>query len=461
MNEQQSSSLSSSSSSSSNLIIPTQLSSNTTTSQQQQLPRQSKMILAPMVRAGHLPLRLLTLYHGAHEVFSEELIALKLRTTKRIENHDLGTIDFIAENSGHQSLIYRTCALEQGKNVIQLGAAGVTEAIQAAQIVAGDVMGIDLNMGCPEKFSTIGGMGSALLKTPQIACDIIHALRQNLPSSIRVSCKIRLLDNEKDTIALMQSLERAGAERITIHARRVSERPRDPARWNDLPLLFSSVQIPVVVNGDFFSYDDTIKVCNEWNSNNTSIHFSSQNLNGFMSARGAIADPAAPFSNFYYENVNHVMDAYLSISSLCDNSFAIDKWFATQVIRYREREPGEKDRSMKLAQSKNMEQLLTAFQLPLRLTRKEYWVPDVKDKNTVENWSMAVENVLKPVWERNPLKKQVDVSNDSMLTATTTTSSSPSKVTIPIRKRIRVVVDGGDGNNSKHDSSNSRDEMMG
>ena len=51
--------------------------------------------------------------------------------------------------------------------------------------------GIDINMGCPLPFSTLGGMGSALLSKPDTVRDILTTLRRNLPNVL--SAKIRLL----------------------------------------------------------------------------------------------------------------------------------------------------------------------------------------------------------------------------------------------------------------------------
>lgn len=56
-------------------------------------------------------------------------------------------------------------------------------------------------MGCPREFSIQGKMGAALLKTPDIACDIIKRLNKEL--KVPVSSKIRLLDGDiKETVYL-------------------------------------------------------------------------------------------------------------------------------------------------------------------------------------------------------------------------------------------------------------------
>ena len=72
-----------------------------------------KWCLAPMVRCGTLPLRLLSLKYGASTVWGPEIIDHKLRQCKRVENKKLGTVDFLMPNG---SLVFRTKrSLEQGK----------------------------------------------------------------------------------------------------------------------------------------------------------------------------------------------------------------------------------------------------------------------------------------------------------------------------------------------------------
>ena len=52
-------------------------------------------ILAPMVRAGTIPLRLLALEYGADTVFTEELIDYGFMRTTRVVNDVLGTVDYV------------------------------------------------------------------------------------------------------------------------------------------------------------------------------------------------------------------------------------------------------------------------------------------------------------------------------------------------------------------------------
>ncbi|KAL4234051.1 tRNA-dihydrouridine(20) synthase [NAD(P)+]-like protein [Mactra antiquata] len=77
----------------------------------------NKVILAPMVRIGTLPTRLLALKYGADIVYSEEIIDHKILSAERIENTVLGTIDYVLSDS---TLVFRTHPEEKGKVVFQM-----------------------------------------------------------------------------------------------------------------------------------------------------------------------------------------------------------------------------------------------------------------------------------------------------------------------------------------------------
>lgn len=148
-------------------------------------------VLAPMVRCGTLPLRLFSLESGADLVYGEELVSMRFERAERVVNEALGSVDVV----GHDGrVLFRTLERERGRCIFQLGTGDGASALRAARLVANDVAAVDLNMGCPKKFSTSGGMGSALLREPERAEDILKTLRRNLPATCGVSCKIRILD---------------------------------------------------------------------------------------------------------------------------------------------------------------------------------------------------------------------------------------------------------------------------
>eukprot|EP01083_Nonionella_stella_P077969 213130_1 len=208
----------------------------------------NQVILAPMVRVGTLPMRLLAAKYGATMVYNEELIDYKVVKLKRTVNEEYGTIDYMEGKKP----IFRT---RPGERVaFQLGTADAVRALRASEVVARDVRAIDVNMGCPKHFSVAGGMGSALLRRPEKARDILTTLKRNL--NLPITCKIRILEDPKETIQLAQTLEHCGIEAMGVHSRYTKDRPRDTAHVELVRPVVDALNIPVIYNGDVFYYKD-------------------------------------------------------------------------------------------------------------------------------------------------------------------------------------------------------------
>ncbi|KAL0968589.1 hypothetical protein UPYG_G00268920 [Umbra pygmaea] len=200
--------------------------------------------LAPMVRVGTLPMRLLALDYGADIVYSEELIDIKMAQCQRVVNEVLGTVDFVAPD---ERVMFRTCKKETERVVLQMGTADPERALIVARLVENDVAAIDVNMGCPKEYSTKGGMGAALLANP----DQIEAILRTLVKGVSkpVTCKIRLLPTLEDTVGLVKRIEKTGVSAIAVHGRLKDERPRHPVHCDFIRAVASAVSIPVIANG--------------------------------------------------------------------------------------------------------------------------------------------------------------------------------------------------------------------
>jgi len=239
-----------------------------------------RTVLAPLVRMGTLPTRLCALDGGASVVCTPEIISFKLARCTRVEQD--GYVEFLAPNG--REVVLRTVPRERARLVCQIGAPNADVAVAAARVVAADVAGIDLNMGCPKHFSVSGGMGAALLKTPDVAASIVAALVKEMHPK-PVSAKIRLLDEVSSTVALMRALADAGAAAITVHARTTPMRPREPALHDELAKVIAAAKmtIPVFVNGDVRTQGEATKA------------LATTGAAGVMVARGAIRNPVAAF----------------------------------------------------------------------------------------------------------------------------------------------------------------------
>ncbi|TMW55201.1 hypothetical protein Poli38472_013092 [Pythium oligandrum] len=271
--------------------------------------------LAPMVRAGTLPLRLLSLRYGADLVYGEEIIDKRIIATTRVENAVLNTVDYVSKNG--DSVVFRTCAEEKGKVVFQIGTADPILALKAAEHVAQDVASIDINMGCPKHFSIQGGMGVALMKKPDVACDIVKTLSRNL--NIPVSAKIRIFEDSQATIDFAKALENAGAVAVGVHGRRADERPVDDAHWDALAPVVSALSVPILVNGDIFNREDLEKIR------------TISGASSFLIARGALSNASIFRKEGMLPYTDVVVD-YLKVAAETDNVFQNTKYNLSRML---------------------------------------------------------------------------------------------------------------------------------
>ena len=128
------------------------------------------LFLAPMVRVGSLPSRLLALEYGADLVWGPEVVDRAIMGTERRVNAATGEVEFVKD----EKQIFSCHPVERPYLIYQVGSSTPENAAEAVRIVTAqdDVAGVDLNCGCPKPFSTLGGMGSNLLTMPDLLCDI-------------------------------------------------------------------------------------------------------------------------------------------------------------------------------------------------------------------------------------------------------------------------------------------------
>ncbi|CAG8568119.1 1594_t:CDS:10 [Ambispora leptoticha] len=216
----------------------------------------NKEILAPMVRVGTLPMRLLALQFGADLVYSPEIVDKSIVASIRTFNESNGLVTYI--NPQSKLACFQTHITEKPKLIFQIGTADPELALQAALTVKQDVAGIDVNCGCPKKFSIQGGMGAALLSNPDLLKQILTNLVQK--SGLPVSCKIRILETKEKTIELCKMIESTGVKAIAVHCRLRDERPRHPGHWDIFRDLVESISIPIIANGDIFTRADITRL---------------------------------------------------------------------------------------------------------------------------------------------------------------------------------------------------------
>ena len=305
-----------------------------------------KLVLAPMVRAGELPTRLLALKHGADLVWSPEIIDIKLIQTERIENKILNTVDFITSNHSNNVVVFRTLPkLESGKLIFQIGSNNVDNAIKAGLKIINDVDGIDLNCGCPKHFSIHSGMGAALLSTPDLLCDILIGLVNKVgkPNGKPISCKIRILDSLEDTETLVKKICKTGIKNLTVHCRTREMRNRDAPRWEYLKRIEQICcenNVSLIMNGKLKDKEHFISTRKALGLPDT--------------VGGMIADCAESNPSVFNDKPltwMKIIKEYLEIAIKMNNNFGNTKYMLGRII------PGKKKMYQYMTRCKNYDEL--------------------------------------------------------------------------------------------------------
>ncbi len=138
---------------------------------------------------------------------------------------------------------------------------------------------IDINMGCPVKKIVSNGEGSALMKDPALAEEIVKAVRSAI--SIPLSVKIRAGWDEKskNAVTLACRLEKAGADMICVHGRTKSQMYNPGVDLDIIKDVKNAVSVPVLGNGDIYTAADAVRMM-EYTG-----------CDGIMVARGAYGNP--------------------------------------------------------------------------------------------------------------------------------------------------------------------------
>ena len=138
---------------------------------------------------------------------------------------------------------------------------------------------IDINMGCPVKKVTGNGEGSALMKNPVLAGEIIEAVVK--ATHLPVTVKIRA-GWDKDSINAVEMAKRAeasGASMLCVHGRTREQMYEPGVNREIIGAVKAAVKIPVLGNGDIYTAADALSMMKE------------TGCDGVMIARGAMGNP--------------------------------------------------------------------------------------------------------------------------------------------------------------------------
>ncbi|KAM3449094.1 hypothetical protein MY3296_007209 [Beauveria thailandica] len=327
-----------------------------------------KVVLAPMVRSGELPSRLMALKYGADLVWGPETIDRAIIGTSRRVNAQTGCIEWCRVQShglkepppdAKMSVIYAVDPVKEAKKLVfQMGTADPDRAVQAARLIAADVAGIDVNAGCPKPFSTSGGMGAALLRTPDKLVAILEALVQNITPEfeIGISVKIRILETAAETETLVRRLVATGITGLTVHCRTTPMRPRERAIRGQLRMVADvchEAGIACLMNGDVESKDEGLRLAAEYGADGAMIATAAETNPSCF--RAAADGGLLPW--------REVVDEYVATAIAVDNKFGNTKYLLAQMV------PGKEDAHKAVTQARSYVDVCESLGLAHLLSR--------------------------------------------------------------------------------------------
>ena len=122
---------------------------------------------------------------------------------------------------------------------------------------------IDINMGCPMPKIANSGDGCGLMRTPELAGDIVAAVVKAVDVPVTVKCRLGWDKGSINVLDFTKRMEDNGAALLTVHGRTRSMLYTGVADWEMIHKVKQQCSVPVIANGDIISGEKAVK-CRNW-----------------------------------------------------------------------------------------------------------------------------------------------------------------------------------------------------
>ncbi len=149
---------------------------------------------------------------------------------------------------------------------------------------------LDINMGCPAPKVVKNGDGSALMKNPKLAEEVLKSVVKHSTKPVTLKIRKGWDDNSVNAIEIAKIAEASGISALAIHGRTREQYYSGKADWDIITDIKNAINIPVIGNGDVFTVEDARNMLDK------------TGCDAIMIGRGAQGNP------WIFKRINHYME---------------------------------------------------------------------------------------------------------------------------------------------------------